>query len=108
MILSGRLENTQTLVLTQSMQQSLGILSMSIEELRRQIGELSMTNPFIEIDEAAASFASAPEKKRIFEYRELTDWREDKGEKDEMLGNIAETPESYTDYLNLLSLSYRQ
>ncbi len=110
MLLEQRLTQTQKLILTQAMQQSLHCLQMTALELRSYLQELSLSNPLLDVDEQPLGDLRPeviePETREQdnvpIERREQMIWESSRSFNDESSDFTAclTRPQSFTDYLN--------
>lgn len=107
MPLEQHLEQSQKLVLTQSMQQSLHCLQLSAMELRGVLQDAALSNPLLEVEdlplgemppEAVDSSGMELGENLPIERREQLIWDMGTGESD--LSAYVSHPESFTDYLS--------
>lgn len=107
MPLEQRLEQTQKLIMTQSIQQSLRCLQMSSLELRDFLQEEALSNPLLEVEEqplgeltpeAVDSSGAEWGEDLPIERREQLIWSSGESEAD--FTAYSSRPESFTDYLN--------
>lgn len=109
MQLQQRLEQTQKLILTQSMQQSLHCLQLPILELRGFLEEAALSNPLLDVEDASLSDVrpetverrSALEDSLPIERREQVIWESGAVPPDGTdFTACYSRPQSFTDYLN--------
>lgn len=100
MLLQSKLEQSQKLIMTSAMQQSLKCLQMPIDELCKYLQDASLSNPFLELEEGWESVAPPSESAVSPDWREAQQWivrGEGSGEKEALLTGA---PQSYSEYLN--------
>lgn len=110
MLLEQRLSQTQKMILTQTMQQSLQCLQMTALELRAYLQEVSLSNPLLDVDEQPLSDfqpgvieSETRERDDVpIERREQMIWESSRSTQDEVSDFTAclSRPQSFSDYLN--------